>query len=553
MKGIIAAVLLLLAWPAYSRAADGDTGNATAGSDGVLNPNLKFGLYIHFGVATFARPGEMGEVPAARFAPTGMDVRSWVHAAKQAGMSFAILTAKHISGFCLWASPGYDYDVASSPYKGDIIADFIVACKAEDIVPGVHYSIPDAHNFTLRGRTVAPPLYFNLIKKQITELFTAYPGMRIMTFDGAGHLSPDQYNELRVLILQLDPQCMFLDSAHDPQLASASIIKGWMWSPQGELNAAQQLYGQYYQAMAAGKPFALGVGPDTTGVIPADQMGTLMQVKDLIAQGEPPAGAGAPATSPVAPASAPSQPATPVTPNDLKRGLILYYNFDTKPVDGKIPDLSGQKNDGQATGVDWVPNGHRGGSVSFGLNDSYITVPNNDGLNPPRLTLAAWIKTSFKDPVWRRIFDKETNTGYDLTMGGGGSDLPGNTRSFQGQFCLEVGQGGGARSGVEVTDGRWHLVAGTFDGTKLQVYVDGLECGKGAPAKGNPGVNAYDLTIGANRSNPNAKFGEVGASFNGSMDDVMMWNRALSADEVQALYHFRRTPADADAALVPAP
>ena len=46
----------------------------------------------------------------------------------------------------------------------------------------------------------------------------------------------------------------------------------------------------------------------------------------------------------------------------------------------------------------------------------------------------------------------------------------------------------------------------------------------------------YDLTIGANRSNPDGAFGEIGASFNGMMDDVMMFNRALSAEEVQILF-----------------
>jgi hypothetical protein len=217
-------------------------------------------------------------------------------------------------------------------------------------------------------------------------------------------------------------------------------------------------------------------------------------------------------------------------------------------VNGKIPDLSGQKNDGQAVGVEWVAAGHRGGSAAFGLKDSYITVPNNDGLNPPRLTLAAWIKTSFKDSIWRRIFDKGTGIGYDLTMGGDVGQ--GSSKSYQGLFCLEVGHGGFDKSAIEVTDGRWHFVVGTFDGSRLREYVDGQPLGGGSAGKGNPAVNDFDLTIGANRSNPDAKLGEVGASFNGMMDDVMMFSRALSPEEIQALYRLLRTPADADSALI---
>src|SRR5271165_3443840 len=80
-------------------------------------PDLKYGLYIHFGIASFKRFGEQGQVPADRFNPTLLDVKEWVRAAKQAGMTFAVLTAKHESGFCLWDSADYDYDVGSSPFK----------------------------------------------------------------------------------------------------------------------------------------------------------------------------------------------------------------------------------------------------------------------------------------------------------------------------------------------------------------------------------------------------------------------------------------------------
>ena len=146
--------------------------------------NLKYGLYIHFGIATFANAGEQGQIPAERFAPTAtLDEKAWAHAAKEAGMTFAVLTAKHESGFCLWDSEGYGYDVAQSPFKGDIIGDFIAACNAEGIVPGLHYSIPDGYNESgVRARGPVSPVYFALIKKQITELHTRYPGIALRSW-----------------------------------------------------------------------------------------------------------------------------------------------------------------------------------------------------------------------------------------------------------------------------------------------------------------------------------------------------------------------------------
>ena len=62
--------------------------NATAADA----PDLKFGLYIHYGIASFAQAGEPGQIPAERFNPAALDVQAWAHAAKQVGMTFAVLT-----------------------------------------------------------------------------------------------------------------------------------------------------------------------------------------------------------------------------------------------------------------------------------------------------------------------------------------------------------------------------------------------------------------------------------------------------------------------------
>jgi Concanavalin A-like lectin/glucanases superfamily len=217
-------------------------------------------------------------------------------------------------------------------------------------------------------------------------------------------------------------------------------------------------------------------------------------------------------------------------PPDLRQNLILYYNFNSEPIGGKVADKSGHGNDGLPVNVQFVKDGHRSGAANFGLTNSYITVPNKDEINPPRLTLAAWIKTSYKDWVWRRIFDKGTGQGYVLSMCG---DDKG--KSYQGQVDVEPGKTWAA-SGIQVADGQWHHVVGTFDGTNALIYVDGWSVGTRGHWVGEIPHTPYDLTIGANRSNPDASIGEVGASFNGTMDDVMMFNRALSADEIQALF-----------------
>jgi hypothetical protein len=292
---------------------------------------LSYGLYIHYGIATFAHPGEQGQIPAERFAPAEMDVKSWPRAAKEAGMTFAVLTAKHESGFCLWDSPDYDYCVAHSPFKGDIIGDFIAACNAGGILPGVHYSIPDAYNEgAVRGGGPVPALYFKLIKKHITELQTRYPGLRILVLDEIGRLSRDQFVEISQLSKQLNPACVLLNSsgneAFGPRHEADTIIKGWMWRPQAQLNPAQALFAHYNRAQQAGHVFILNVAPDTRGHIADEQLAVLTRIKEMIA------------TRPVTSPSASNRPATQPSSSDrikqvkdlFDQGLITKEQYDQK-------------------------------------------------------------------------------------------------------------------------------------------------------------------------------------------------------------------------------
>jgi RNA polymerase sigma factor (sigma-70 family) len=232
----------------------------------------------------------------------------------------------------------------------------------------------------------------------------------------------------------------------------------------------------------------------------------------------------------------------PVTAESLREGLVLDMTFDQdeagsgvimdssgKARGGKITDHSGQGNHGVAAGVRWTADGQRGGAYEFTAEGDEIVISNNKSLNPKQLTLAAWIKTSYTDDKWRRIFDKSWDQGYDLTMGGDWHGL-----SYRGQVGIEIGPRlKFIRSGIVVADGKWHHVAGTFDGNEEIVYVDGRPMGSPVPWKKPVPSNSFNLIIGSNRSTPSE---ESGLSFIGLIDEPMMWNRALSANEVAFLY-----------------
>src|SRR5438094_9025865 len=125
---------------------------------------LQFGVSYHFSMNTFTgNDYETGSVPAKTYDPTNLDVRQWMKVAHDLGARYAVLTAKHMSGFCLWDSQNYDYDVAASGNKTDVVAAFVAACHEYGIKPGFYYCILDPRN---EGRfdwnSLVPYSYYQL-------------------------------------------------------------------------------------------------------------------------------------------------------------------------------------------------------------------------------------------------------------------------------------------------------------------------------------------------------------------------------------------------------
>ena len=234
----------------------------------------------------------------------------------------------------------------------------------------------------------------------------------------------------------------------------------------------------------------------------------------------------------VAHANGPSD--APVTETNLQSGLVLHYTFDNAPVAGKVADASGTGNDGWVTGAQWEMDSQRGGVFHFSPPGQYIRVPNNDSLNPSNITLAAWIKTSNQGETWRRIFDKSWTDGFALSIVGG--HKPG----FTGDAEMEIEKTHVAHSNHSVADGKWHHVAVTYNGAEELFYVDGVPQTRTSWWQGRVPSNSHDLTIGINLVDPNPQYNEVGASFDGLIDEPMIYNRALSTNEISFLFESQR-------------
>lgn len=182
---------------------------------------LGYGMFIHFGLSTYTgREFEPGDVPSATYAPTALDVDQWLRTARNAGMRYAVLTAKHVGGHCLWDSKvpwrgkEFDYDVATSANKTDVVAAFVKACKKYGIEPGVYYCLldgPHAGNLkTYKGYHALPADFFQLAKHQLAELLTRHPEIHYVWLDIPRLASPEQRAELYGYLKGLDPRCVVL-------------------------------------------------------------------------------------------------------------------------------------------------------------------------------------------------------------------------------------------------------------------------------------------------------------------------------------------------------
>ena len=221
----------------------------------------------------------------------------------------------------------------------------------------------------------------------------------------------------------------------------------------------------------------------------------------------------------------------PVTQKSLAKGLVSHFKFDQDETPSGVKDASGCGHGGKVSGAHWTPDGHNGGAYEFTADGDEIVVPNSKALNPERLTLAAWVKTSQTDALWRRIFDKSYTRGYALSIAG---DWQQN--QWRGLASMEIGPGTHfVLTKTKVADGQWHHLVMTCDGTEEVLYVDGRPEGRlhwNTP--GHVGSTDFDLVIGCNRSNVNED--DYGTSFRGMIDEPMIWDRALSAEEVRFLF-----------------
>jgi hypothetical protein len=206
------------------------------------------------------------------------------------------------------------------------------------------------------------------------------------------------------------------------------------------------------------------------------------------------------------------------TPNStvlaLRQGLVAYYPFD-----GNTSDLNLNVNNGTNNGASYNSSGKVGGGYSFDGITSNILLPFSftNGSGNTIYTMSAWIKTS---NINGRILTSCSNSFTDSR---------------------------GIVSANSVTNNVWHHIIAIRNGTNMYLYIDGNLNGSVATSSGFSGVIlAVDGTgkidwrsfnVNSQTTSLVGKFAYDALIFNGSIDEVSIWNRALNSSDVLDLYN----------------
>ena len=187
-------------------------------------------------------------------------------------------------------------------------------------------------------------------------------------------------------------------------------------------------------------------------------------------------------------------------------------------------DTSGSGYNGAVSGATWTA-GKINGALKFSVNTNSVTTPNIPLGNT--FSLSAWVNpTVLAQASYVRIAETYYGSGFYLGMNAAGtayklimSDGYGVTGSCNG-LVFGCAEGGTIASG-------WHLLTATYDGTTARLYVDNALIGSDTFTA--PGNTNQPLYIGHSI---------YGNAFNGAIDEVRLYNRALTATEVTAIYNY---------------
>ena len=302
--------------------------------------DARFGMFVHWGIYAIPARGEwvrsVEELPdeayapyAAEFGAPDFDPQAWARLAREAGMRYLVLTAKHHDGFCLFDSALTDFKVTNAPLGRDVVGEVLDAARAEGLRVGLYFSLIDWHHpdFPQYGDRNAPlrrdaaagsnegrdwDRYLAFMHGQVRELCTNYGRLDLLWFDfsyddmrgerwgatrlmemvrelqpdvivnnrlevsgeGMGSLAacaPNPYHGDFVTPEQIVPPRGLLDAHGDPLAWEACVTMNDHWgycAADRRWKPAGLVVRKLVECVSKGGNLILNVGPDARGRVP---------------------------------------------------------------------------------------------------------------------------------------------------------------------------------------------------------------------------------------------------------------------------------------------
>ncbi len=306
----------------------------------------RFGMFIHWGLYSIPARGEWVRSQEQisieeyqpffdEFNPIDYDPKAWAKAAREAGMKYAVLTAKHHDGFCLFDSALTDYKSTNTPAGRDLVREYLDAFRAEGLKVGLYYSLIDWHHpdfphfndrqHPMRGNEAYRDYQYNFdnylsyMHGQVEELCKNYGKIDIFWFDfsyddlrgeawkatelvrmirsylpdviidnrlevsgeGFGSIATDTPSEFSgdfVSPEQIIPPAGIRDDKGRPVVWEACITMNNHWgycSTDKNFKSSAMLIKKLVECVSKNGNLLVNVGPDTRGAIPQESLDIL--------------------------------------------------------------------------------------------------------------------------------------------------------------------------------------------------------------------------------------------------------------------------------------
>ncbi len=218
---------------------------------------------------------------------------------------------------------------------------------------------------------------------------------------------------------------------------------------------------------------------------------------------------------------APSRQATAAS-----SGLVAAFGFD-EGSGSSVADASGNGNTGTVSGATWVTSGKFGGALQFNGSSARVNVPNAASLQlTTGMTLEAWVDPSTVQQLWRDVIYKGNDNYYLEATSSNASKPDGG--------LIAGGTYGDAYGTAALPANTWSYLAETYDGSNLRLYVNGSLVATTAHT-GSITTSTNQLQIGGDSI--------YGQYFAGMIDEVRIYNTALTATQIQTDQTTPITPA----------